>query len=153
MSTKPLCPCQMTQTMSLIFFFLPTNLPSEVQAMCVSHKHFYKSKSKKRENIAAMLYSPTQLFCQISPPKWLKDPHLKFVPCLGSCHPLVSAVTKTVGWQVLTLVLGTEAGMLGILHVHVKEINPTDQYSHFCDSLENGSQWNTVQKPKENSHT
>ena len=58
-----------------------------------------------------------------------------------------------MGWQVLTLVLGTEAGMLGILHVHVKEINPTDQYSHFCDSLENGSQWNTVQKPKENSHT
>lgn len=66
---------------------------------------------------------------------------------------MVSAVTKTVGWQILTLVLGTEAGMLGKFNAHVKEINPTDQYSQFFESLDNGSQKNTVQKSKGNSHT
>ena len=39
------------------FFLLLANLPSEVQAVCVSHKHFYKSESKERKNKAA--HSPT----------------------------------------------------------------------------------------------
>lgn len=33
----------------ILFFLLLSNLPSEVQAMCMSHKHFYKPESKERK--------------------------------------------------------------------------------------------------------